>query len=135
MAAIMAARATCPRLRTAARIVSPDHRLLSSGYNGAVAGAPHCDDEGCIIEGGHCVRAVHAEANAILHAARHGMHVAGATLYVLHQPCVRCCALIAQAGIAEVVYCEDYANTGGDTREILWGYGLKVRQAISGGRS
>jgi dCMP deaminase len=134
MAGVMAFRATCPRLQTAALIVSPDNRLLSTGYNGAPAGADHCMDEGCLLDGEHCVRSVHAELNAIIYAAKRGIAIDGATMYVLHKPCVRCAAVIAAAGIAEVVYCEDYMNTGGDSLEQLETYGVRVRQAISGGR-
>jgi dCMP deaminase len=129
VAFVMSLRGTCPRLRTAAVIVSPGQRLLSTGCNGAVAGAAHCDDVGCLMEGDHCVRAVHAELNAILYAAKRGISIDGATMYVLHRPCVRCAAMIAQAGIAEVVYAEDYANAGGDSLERLATYGMLVRRA------
>lgn len=76
----VASRSTCPRAAVGAVIVR-DNRILATGYNGAIADEPHCTDVGCIMEGDHCQRAVHAETNAITQAARHGVSLEGATLY------------------------------------------------------
>ena len=116
IAEVLARRATCPRLQTAAVIVSPDLRILSTGYNGAPSGETHCLDAGCLIEDHHCVRSVHAELNAILNAARNGISINGSAIYVLHTPCIRCAIAMAQAGIWEVHYRYDYGSSSGLAR-------------------
>lgn len=104
-----ATRSTCPRKHVGAIIVR-DRAVLSTGYNGSVRGAPHCDDAGCMMENGHCVRTVHAEANAIIQAARHGVRLDGASIYVTASPCFSCFKLIANAGIRAVYYGELYRD-------------------------
>ena len=76
----VASRSTCPRAAVGAVIVKDNH-IISTGYNGAVAGKPHCEDEGCNVMDGHCQRAVHAEINAIIQATHNGLSLDGATLY------------------------------------------------------
>ena len=76
IAAQVATRATCQRKHVGAVIVR-DRTILSTGYNGSIRGLPHCDDVGCVMEDGHCVSTVHAEANAILQAARNGVRDRG----------------------------------------------------------
>ena len=71
---------------------------------------PHCNDVGCMIENGHCVATVHAEQNAILHAARHGVNIDGATCYVTASPCWNCFKSIANSGLVRVVYGEFYRD-------------------------
>jgi dCMP deaminase len=107
IAEVVASRATCDRKHVGAVIVR-DRQLLSSGYNGSIRGLPHCDEEGHLIEDNHCVRTVHAEANAIVQAARNGVRIDGATIYVTAVPCWGCFRLIANAGLARVVYGEAY---------------------------
>ena len=99
-------RGTCPRARVGC-VIEKDGRILSTGYNGAPPKMPHCDDEGCLIENNHCVRTVHAEANAIAFAAKHGISLDGATLYVTGYNggcCPTCHKLAQSAGIKEIVY-------------------------------
>lgn len=104
----VAMRSTCPRASVGAVIVR-DHRIISTGYNGAAAGKPHCDDEGCIMENGHCQRAIHAETNAIAAAAKFGLSVDGATLYFWDSlsrkadSCVKCYQVMKAAGIIEAI--------------------------------
>ncbi len=102
-------RATCLRAQVGAIIVK-DKRILTTGYNGAPKGLPHCLDEGCEIVGGHCVRCLHAEQNAILQAAEYGVPLEGATIYITHQPCVTCAKMIINAGIKRVVYAGHYPD-------------------------
>ena len=68
----VATRSTCPRKHVGAVIVR-DRTILSTGYNGSIRGLPHCSDVGCLMEDGHCVATVHAEANAIIQAAKNGV--------------------------------------------------------------
>ncbi len=105
----VATRSTCDRARVGAIIVK-GRRILTTGYNGAPAGLPHCDDVGHLMIGGHCVRTLHAEQNAIIQGALHGVGVAGGTMYVTHQPCLTCAKMIINAGIERVVYAGEYAD-------------------------
>ncbi len=104
-----ATRSTCPRKHVGAVIVR-DKTVLSTGYNGSLRGAPHCDEVGCLMENGHCIRTVHAEANAIIQAARHGIRLEGAEIYVTASPCFNCFKLIVNAGIRTVYYGEFYRD-------------------------
>jgi dCMP deaminase len=105
----VATRATCERKHVGAVIVR-DRTILSTGYNGSIRGLAHCEDVGCVIEDDHCVSTVHAEANAILQAARNGVAIGGAELYTTASPCWPCFKLIANAGIARVYYGEFYRD-------------------------
>lgn len=103
----VATRATCDRKHVGALIVR-DRQILSTGYNGSIKGLAHCDEIGHLMENGHCVRTVHAEANAIVQAATHGVQIAGSDIYTTASPCWDCFKLIAQAGIRRVFYGEFY---------------------------
>jgi deoxycytidylate deaminase len=72
---------TCKRAKVGALIVR-DGRIISTGCNGSPPGFPHCEDVGCEMSNGHCIRTTHAEANAIAFAARHGIATAGAIMYI-----------------------------------------------------
>ena len=82
--------------------------ILATGYNGSIRGLPHCDEEGHLMEDGHCVRTVHAEANAIVQAARNGSRIEGAAIYVTASPCWGCFRLIANAGLVRIHFGEFY---------------------------
>jgi dCMP deaminase len=99
----VAGRSTCDRKHVGAVIVR-DRNILSTGYNGSISGMPHCDDVGHMMENDHCVATIHAEANAILQAAKNGVMINGASLYVNASPCWNCFKLIANAGIRRVYY-------------------------------
>lgn len=109
IAHVVASRATCSRKHVGAVIVR-DKTILSTGYNGSIRSLPHCDEVGHMIENDHCVRTVHAEANAIVQAARNGVRIDGATIYVSASPCWGCMRLIANAGIGRIVYGEFYRD-------------------------
>ncbi len=105
----VATRATCDRKHVGAVFVR-DKGILATGYNGSIRGLPHCDDDGHMMEEGHCVRTIHAEANAIIHAARHGIMIDKSTLYVTASPCWGCFKLVANAGTTRIVYGEFYRD-------------------------
>ncbi|MGQ9682851.1 MAG: deoxycytidylate deaminase [Anaerolineae bacterium] len=113
----VATRSTCLRRQVGAVIVK-DKRILATGYNGAPRGLPHCDVTGCIrdklgIPSGQRLdicRALHAEQNALLQAALHGVSVAGSTIYINVQPCFTCAKMIINAGIARVVCAQTYPD-------------------------
>jgi dCMP deaminase len=105
-----ATRSTCDRKHVGAVIVR-DKTILSTGYNGSIRGMPHCDDVGHLMENGHCVATVHAEANAIIQAAKNGVRIDGAELYTTASPCWNCFKLIANAGIGTIYYGEFYRDT------------------------
>ncbi len=125
IARTVATRATCPRLSVGAVLVR-EHRILTTGYNGAPRGVPHCTEAGCIIVNDHCVRATHAEANAIVQGALHGVSLAGATAYCTHQPCVNCSKLLISAGVTKIVF--DVAYPDAVSAELLGEAGVAVVQ-------
>ena len=108
LAKLVSTRSTCPRAFVGAVIVK-DKRIIATGYNGAPAGQLHCQDIGCDIVDNHCVRAIHAETNAIAQAARFGISIEGATLYYWDSQgrppsvCVKCSQLIVASGISIIV--------------------------------
>ncbi len=109
IAKVIATRATCDRKHVGAVVVR-ERSILSTGYNGSIAGTPHCDEVGHLIEDGHCIRTIHGEANAIIQAARNGVMLAGSTLYTTASPCWPCFKLISNSGIKKVVYGEFYRD-------------------------
>lgn len=102
-------RATCLRRQVGAVVVL-DKRILTTGYNGAPHGLPHCTEIGCKMQDGHCIRTLHAEQNAIVQGALNGVSLRGATLYVTCQPCNNCAKMIINAGIGRVVFDGDYPD-------------------------
>lgn len=104
-----ATRATCDRKHVGAVIVR-DKTILSTGYNGSIRGLPHCDEAGHMMENDHCVATVHAEANAIIQAAKNGTAIDGADIYVTASPCWNCFKLIANSGIKRIVFLEFYRD-------------------------
>ncbi len=103
IARTVATRATCPRLSVGAVLVR-EHRILTTGYNGAPRGVAHCTQAGCMLVNDHCMRATHAEANAIVQGALHGVSLAGSIAYCTHQPCVNCSKLLISAGVQKIIY-------------------------------
>jgi dCMP deaminase len=113
----VASRSTCMRRQVGVVLVK-DKRILSTGYNGAPRGISHCIEVGCLRdelnvpsgERHELCRALHAEQNAIVQAALHGVKIEGATLYCTHQPCSLCAKMIINAGIIEVYFAEGYPD-------------------------
>ena len=114
---VVATRATCLRRQVGAIIVK-DRRLLATGYNGAPTNLRHCKETGCLREKmdvpsgerHELCRGLHAEQNAIIQAALHGISIAGSRLYCTHQPCLVCAKMIINAGIVEIVFAGDYPD-------------------------
>ncbi len=100
-------RSTCDRAFVGCVLVL-EKRILTTGFNGSPAGQPHCDEVGHLLVDGHCVRTIHAETNAIIQAALHGVSTKGATCYVTHFPCINCTKALINAGIVRLVYSESY---------------------------
>lgn len=105
----VATRSTCDRKHIGAVIVR-DKMILSTGYNGSIRGLKHCSEAGHMMENGHCVRTLHAEANAIVQAARNGVNINGASIYTSASPCWNCFKLIANAGIKKIYFGEFYRD-------------------------
>jgi dCMP deaminase len=91
-------------------VIVRDKTILSTGYNGSVRGLPHCDDAGHMMEDGHCVATIHAEANAIIQAAKNGVRVDGADIYITASPCWNCFKIVTNAGIQNIYYGEFYRD-------------------------
>lgn len=104
IAKIIATRSTCDRLRAGSVLVK-NNRIISTGYNGAPPGMPHCDGEsGHKMEEGHCVRTVHSEENCILQAAvLGGTSTQGSTLYTTYSPCYHCFKKLVVGGVKRMV--------------------------------
>ena len=129
----IAKRATCDRGRSGC-VIARNKQLLVTGYVGAPAGLPHCDEAGhqmkkVVHEDGretsHCVRTVHAEQNAICQAAKLGVALDGATLYCRMTPCRTCAMLIINCGIVRVV-CERKYHAGGESEELFRQAGVAI---------
>lgn len=117
-------RSTCLR-RQVGVVLALDGRVLSTGYNGAPSGVPHCTPEKCNAEK-PCIDTIHAEANAIAFAARNGIVTKGASLFTTATPCRECAKLIINAGITEVVYDELYRDVS--PIALLESVGIRVRK-------
>lgn len=113
----VATRTTCLR-RAVGAVIVKDKRILATGYNGAPSGVRHCAQTGCLreqlgIPSGQrheLCRALHAEQNAIIQAARHGVNIDGSSIYITTQPCVLCAKMLINAGVKEVLYAEGYPD-------------------------
>jgi len=133
LAYLVSTRATCTRRKVGAVIVK-DRRVLATGYNGPPKGLAHCDVTGCIRENlnirsgerHELCRGLHAEQNAIIQAAVHGVSIKDSTIYVTNHPCVVCAKMIINAEIKEIVYAEGYPDDL--AKLILLESGINVRQ-------
>lgn len=134
IARTVSTRSTCPRAAVGCVLVRR-HRILTTGYNGAPRGVAHCADVGCTVVNDHCQRATHAEANAIVQAALHGVGIEGSMAYCTHQPCVNCSKLLISAGVERIVY--DVAYPDAIAQELLAEAGVALQQygALEGART
>ena len=126
-------RGTCDRGRNGAVIVR-NKRILTTGYVGSPMGLPHCDEVGHLMSdvvnpdgtvSKHCIRTIHAEQNAILQAAMHGVSTEGSTLYVKFEPCFTCAKMLINAGVKRVV-CQKKYHAAQLTREFFKEAGVEI---------
>jgi len=130
---MVAKRSTCLRRQVGAVVVK-DKRILATGYNGAPSGLKHCHEVGCLREDSsipsgvrhELCRGLHAEQNAIIQAAFHGITIKGATLYCTNKPCVICSKMIINAGIRKIIYEDGYDDPLSD--RMLQEAGLEVER-------
>lgn len=130
---MVATRATCMR-RSVGAVIVKDRRILATGYNGAPTGIVHCETVGCIRQQQGVVsgqrhelcRGLHAEQNAIIQAACHGISIAEATLYCTTKPCIICVKMIINAGIIHIIYEEGYDDPLAD--DLLTQAGIKIER-------
>jgi len=133
----VAGRATCVR-RSIGAVLVKDKRILATGYNGVPTGIAHCDEVGCLreqlgIPSGtqhELCRGIHAEQNAVIQAARHGIPIDGAVAYCTHQPCVLCAKILINSGITAIVYREPYPDQL--SQDMLEEAGIPLR-CLAGG--
>jgi len=126
-------RSTCLRRQVGAIIVK-DKRILATGYNGAPSGLKHCLEVGCIreiqnISSGEkheLCRGIHAEQNAIIQAALHGIKIDEASIYTTHQPCILCAKMLINAGIKEIIYRDAYLDSLAE--KMIEEAEIKIRQ-------
>jgi len=128
LAQLVATRATCnrgvdlkymPGFKGVGAIIVRDQVVISTGYNGSPRGLDHCDETGHEMVGGHCVRTVHAEANALVQAARHGVAVKSGTIYTTASPCYDCFKMLVNAGIARIVCGAFYGSRYGASEKVI----------------
>ncbi|MCK8828025.1 cytidine/deoxycytidylate deaminase family protein [Natroniella acetigena] len=118
MTQVVAKRSTCLRRKVGALLVK-DKRVLATGYNGVPSGLEHCQEVGCLREQKEVpsgerhelCRGLHAEQNAIIQAALHGISIEGAILYCTHQPCILCTKMIINAGIDQIIFKGGYPDS------------------------
>ena len=133
---LVAERSTCTR-RAVGAVLVKEKRIMSTGYNGAPTGLKHCLEVGCLreqlgIESGkmhELCRGIHAEQNAIIQAAYHGVSVNGAVIYCTNQPCSICARMIINAGIQKIYYQSGYADPL--AKELLGEAGIELKQINS----
>jgi dCMP deaminase len=129
---LVSKRSTCVRRKVGAVLVR-EKRMLSTGYNGAPSGLEHCLDVGCLREKlkvpsgerHELCRGLHAEQNAIIQAALHGVSVNGATMYCTNHPCIICAKMIINSGITSVIYTDGYSDQL--ARDMLKEAGVKIK--------
>jgi dCMP deaminase len=134
---LVAKRSTCLRRAVGALIVK-DKRILSTGYNGAPTGLKHCLEMGCLREKlnvpsgekHELCRGIHAEQNAIIQAAYHGVSIKDATLFCTNMPCSICAKMIINAGIKRIYYHSGYADAM--SKEMLKEAGIDLIQFDAG---
>ena len=105
----VASRSTCDRKHVGA-LITRDRTILSTGYNGSIRGLPHCNEAGHLMENDHCVATIHAEANAVLQAAKNGVMINNSEIYITASPCWTCFKMLANAGIKKIYYGEFYRD-------------------------
>ncbi len=128
IAFMVATRSTCTRKKVGAVIVNPEFKaIISTGYNGSLPSAPHCEDVGCDIVNNHCTTTVHAETNAINQAAKMGVGLKGSIVYCTCKPCWNCFKNLIQSGIRTIYFQEDYA----DSNQKLYGDYLSKNPMIT----
>jgi dCMP deaminase len=118
IARLVARRSTCLRRQVGAVVVK-EKNILATGYNGTPSGIAHCSEVGCLRqrlgvpsgERHELCRGLHAEQNAIIQAAKHGINISGGTLFCTNSPCIICTKMIINAGLERVVYLEGYPDT------------------------
>ena len=133
IAALVARRSTCIR-RAVGAVIVKNRRILATGYNGAPSGIAHCAEKGCLREAMNVAsgqrhelcRGIHAEQNAIIQAAYHGVPIQGSILYCTNLPCVICTKMIINAGINEICYEDGYADDL--SRALLEEAGIHLRK-------
>ncbi|MEZ4599100.1 MAG: cytidine/deoxycytidylate deaminase family protein [Syntrophotaleaceae bacterium] len=133
IARLVGSRSTCLRRQVGAVLVK-DKNILATGYNGTPSGIRHCQEIGCLRarlsvpsgERHELCRGLHAEQNAIIQAAKHGVNISGATLYCTNSPCIICSKMIINAGIVRIVFLEGYPDEL--SVEMLRESGIEVEQ-------
>lgn len=117
LATQVSSRTTCLR-RAVGAVIVKDNRILATGYNGVPEGMAHCAEAGCLREKlnvpsgerQEICRGLHAEQNAIIQAARYGINISGARIYITTQPCITCAKMLVNAGIKEIIYANPYPD-------------------------
>lgn len=135
IARLVANRSTCLRRQVGAVMVK-DKNILATGYNGTPSGISHCSEVGCLRqqlnvpsgERHELCRGLHAEQNAIIQAAKHGVNIDGATLYCTHSPCIICTKMLINSGVKRIVCTDGYPDPL--AQSMLDEAGLRVESMV-----
>ena len=124
IAELAAQRGTCPRAQVGCVLVDERNRIKATGYNSSHPGSCHCDDHGCLVSQGHCIRTVHAEVAAVLNLEK---QYQGLTAYVTHEPCMNCYKILTAAGVKEIYYKLAYGEHAPEYYELQNEIGVEMK--------
>lgn len=119
-------RSTCD-LAFVGCVLVREKRILTTGFTGSPTGQAHCDEVGHLLVDGHCIRTIHAETNAIIQAALHGISIKDSTCYLTHFPCLNCTKALINSGITRLVYHIAY-RIDENAQELLQLAKIKIEQ-------
>lgn len=122
IAYLISKRSSCDRLNVGC-VITRDNMIISTGYNGHIAGTPH----NSLVVNNHEQLTIHAEVNAVCHSSKNGVSLKNSKAYVTHHPCVNCTKTLIAAGVVEIVYSEDY-KTDPIAIKLLLSAGVKVNK-------
>ncbi len=135
IAELVKKRSTCIKQHVGAVLVK-DSYIISTGYNGAPRGLPHCSEQTCLrqtlgsLEKSHLCRGVHAEQNTIIQAAIHGVSTENSTVYSTHFPCMSCTKILINAGVKEIVYTRDYDLDNEKKMNMIRDAGIRLKKIV-----
>jgi dCMP deaminase len=124
IAELAAQRGTCSRAQVGCVLVDDRNRIKATGYNSSHPGSCHCDDHGCLVSQGHCIRTIHAEVAAVLNLEKQYNNL---TAYVTHEPCMNCYKILTAAGIKKIYYKLAYGEHAAEYYELQNEIGVEMK--------
>ena len=125
IAELAAQRGTCPRAQVGCVLIDKRNRIKATGYNSSHPGSCHCDEHGCLVSNGHCIRTIHAEVAAVLNLEKQYSNL---TAFVTHEPCMNCYKVLTAAGVSKIYYKEEYGQHPDEYYELQNEIGVKMKR-------